>query len=78
MFVLSILLYRIYIFILYHSVDVKPDHQGTSLTKGKDRKKRDKSNRNSLRPDSPGNGGSDASDNDKNGEADDVRIPDKI
>lgn len=59
-------------YILKNPPDVKPDHQGTSLTKGKDRRKR--GDKNSLRPDSQKQGGSDASDNDQNGESEGQEI----
>lgn len=55
-------------FILKNPPDTKPNQQGTSLTKKKERSKRGE---NGLRPNSPRVGGSDCSDNDQNGDADD-------
>lgn len=59
--------HRLTTFILKNPPDVKVNQQGSSLTKKKDRKKGE----NGLRPGSPKTGGSDCSDNDQNGDADD-------
>jgi len=56
-------------FILKNPPDLKPNQQGTSLTKKKERTKRGENG--SLRPGSPRDGRSDCSDNDQNGDADD-------
>jgi len=61
--------HRLTTFILKNPPDLKPNQQGTSLTKKKERSK--KGENGSLRPGSPRLGGSDCSDNDQNGDADD-------
>lgn len=52
--------------------DTKPNQPGTALTKKKNRVKKTENGKDSLRPNSPRADKSDASDNDMNGEADDV------
>ncbi|XP_066937360.1 eukaryotic translation initiation factor 5 [Macrobrachium rosenbergii] len=60
-------------FILKNPPDLKPNQQGNSCTKRKDRTKKTEngSHKESLRPSSPRADKSDASDNDMNGDADD-------